>query len=135
MPYNARQPVNYAALKHLHVAAVAISYALFFVRGVWMMRGSPMLQRKWVRVLPHVNDTVLLVAGVSLAVMISQYPFAAGWLTAKVLALAAYIVVGSLAIRRGRTRRARIFAWVAGQLVFAYIVLVAVAKSPLPWIR
>ena len=127
--------MTYAALKHLHVATVAISYALFVVRGVWMMRGSPMLQRKWVRVLPHVNDTVLLLAGVSLAVMISQYPFAAGWLTAKVLALIVYIGLGMVAIRRGRTRGVRIAAWIAGQLVFAYIVLVAVTKSPLPWIR
>ncbi|HSO07077.1 MAG TPA: SirB2 family protein, partial [Pelomicrobium sp.] len=128
MPYNPRQPMTYAALKHLHVATVAISYALFVVRGVWMMRGSPMLQRKWVRVLPHVNDTVLLLAGVSLAVMISQYPFAAGWLTAKVLALIVYIGLGMVAIRRGRTRGVRIAAWIAGQLVFAYIVLVAVTK-------
>ncbi len=124
--------MTYAALKHLHLTTVAISYALFFVRGVWMMRGSPMLQRKWVRVLPHVNDTVLLAAGVTLAAIIAQYPFVAGWLTAKVLALVVYIVVGSVAIRRGKTRGARIFAWVAGQLVFAYIVLVAVTKHANP---
>jgi uncharacterized membrane protein SirB2 len=127
--------MSYAALKHLHVSTVAISYALFFVRGVWMMRGSPMPQRRWVKVLPHVNDTVLLLAGVSLAVMISHYPLAAGWLTAKVLALVVYIGLGMVAIRRGRTRGVRIGAWVAGQAVFAYIVLVAITKSPLPWIR
>lgn len=127
--------MTYAALKHLHVTTVLISYALFFLRGVWMMRGSPMLQRRWVKVLPHVNDTMLLAAGVSMAVMIAQYPFVAGWLTAKVVALILYIVIGSVAIKRGRTRGVRIGAWIAGQLVFAYIVLVAFTKSPLPWIR
>jgi uncharacterized membrane protein SirB2 len=125
--------MSYAALKHLHVTTVAISYALFLVRGAWMMRGSPMLQRRWVKVLPHVNDTVLLLAGVSLAVMIAQYPFVAGWLTAKVLALVAYIVIGSVAIRRGGTRGARIGAWIAGQAVFAYIVLVAFTKNANPF--
>lgn len=133
LPYNVRQSMSYAALKHLHVATVAISYALFFVRGIWMMRGSPLLQRRWVKVLPHVNDTVLLAAGVTLAVMIAQYPFVAGWLTAKVLALLAYIAIGSMAIRRGRTRGARIGAWIAGQLVFAYIVLVAFTKNANPF--
>lgn len=127
--------MTYAALKHLHVTTVLISYALFFLRGVWMMRGSPMLQRRWVKVLPHVNDTMLLVAGISLAAMIAQYPFVAGWLTAKVVALILYIVIGSVAIKRGRTRGVRIGAWIAGQAVFAYIVLVAFTKSPLPWIR
>lgn len=125
--------MTYAALKHLHVATVLISYALFFVRGVWMVRGSPMLQRQWVRVLPHVNDTVLLAAGIGTAVTIAQYPFAAGWLTAKVLALVAYIVIGSVAIKRGRTRGVRVGAWIAGQLVFAYIVLVAFTKNVNPF--
>ncbi|MFZ5558983.1 MAG: SirB2 family protein [Pseudomonadota bacterium] len=124
--------MTFTTLKHLHVTTVLISYALFFVRGVWMMRGSPLLQRKWVRVLPHVNDTVLLLAGVSLAVMISQYPFVAGWLTAKVVALILYIVIGSVAIKRGRTRGVRIGAWIAGQAVFAYIVLVAFTKNANP---
>jgi uncharacterized membrane protein SirB2 len=126
--------MSYAVLKHLHVAAVVVSYALFVLRGVWMIRGSPMLRRNWVRIVPHVNDTVLLAAGITLAVMIAQYPFVAGWLTAKVVALLLYIGLGMVALRFGRTRRIRIAAWIAGQAVFAYIVVVAVTKNPDPLI-
>ncbi len=114
------------------MSCAAISYALFFVRGFWMMRESPLLGARWVRVLPHVVDTVLLASALSMAFMLRQYPFVAGWLTAKVLALCAYIVLGVIALRRGRTRATRIAAWLAAQGVFAYIVAVALTRSAFP---
>ena len=51
---------------------------------------------------------VLLVSAIALAAITAQYPFVQPWLTAKVLALLAYILLGTVAIRRGRTRRGRI---------------------------
>lgn len=115
------------------MTCVAASYALFCVRGVWMMHGSALLQRAWVRVVPHVVDTVLLASAVALAVMSRQYPLVNGWLTAKVAGLLIYIGLGTVALRRGKTRRARIVAWVAAQAVFFYIVAVALTRQPLPW--
>jgi uncharacterized membrane protein SirB2 len=122
--------MEYLALKQIHVACVALSYAGFFARGLWMIRGSAMLQRRWVKVLPHVNDTLLLAAAIALAVMLRQYPFVHGWLTAKTLALVAYIVLGSMALRPGRPKSARVAAWIAAQAVFLYIVAVALTKNP-----
>jgi len=123
--------MDYLTLKTVHVGSVAASYLLFFVRGVWMMRGSPLLGERWVRVVPHVVDTVLLASAIALAVMSRQYPFQAGWLTAKVLGLILYIALGTIALKRGRTRRVQIAAWVAAQMVFAYIVAVAVTRNAL----
>lgn len=125
--------MDYLTLKALHVACVATSYALFLLRGLWMVFRPEWLQRRWVRVLPHVVDTVLLGSAVAMALMIRQYPFVAGWLTAKLLALLIYIVLGSIALKRGRTRRQRIAAWFAAQAVFFYIVAVALTRNPLPW--
>jgi len=124
--------MSYLAVKHVHVAAVALSFALFFIRGIWMMLDSPLLARRWVRILPHVNDTVLLVAGLTAAFMIRQYPFLDAWLTAKVLGLIAYIVLGTLGLKRARTKAARIGFWLAALGAFGYIVGVAVTKSPSP---
>lgn len=93
----------YTALKYLHVACVVLSGAGFVLRGIWMMRGSPVLPRRWVRVLPHVLDTVLLASAIALAVMVGQYPLVSGWLTAKVFGLIAYIVLGTIALKRGPT--------------------------------
>jgi len=122
----------YFALKDLHVATVALSYLLFFVRGVWMLADSPLLARRWVKVVPHVNDTILLAAAIWLTTVIQQYPGTHGWLTAKVAGLIAYILIGTVAIRRGRTKRVRLAAWIAAQAVFFYIVAVALTRDVLP---
>lgn len=109
-----------------------VSYVLFFVRGVWMMRSPTWLQRRWVQIVPHVVDTLLLLSAIAMALMIRQYPFVAPWLTAKLLALLVYIGLGTIALKRGKSRGTRIAAWVAAQLVFFYIVAVALTRSALP---
>ena len=123
----------FSMLKYVHVAAVIASFALFFLRGLWMMAASGKLAARWVRVVPHFIDTVLLVSAIALAAITAQYPFVQPWLTAKVLALLAYILLGTVAIRRGRTRRVRIVAWILALTVFGYMVAVARARVPFPW--
>ena len=123
--------MDYLTLKTIHVGSVIASYALFFVRGVWMIRSSPKLGERWVRIVPHAVDTVLLASALMMAVMIRQYPFEANWLTAKVIGLAIYIALGMTALRFGKARSTRMIAWVAAQIVFLYIVSVAVTRDPL----
>ena len=125
--------MDYTTLKALHVASVMTSYTLFFVRGIWMIGDSPRLSARWVKVTPHVVDTVLLASAIAMALVIRQYPFVAGWITAKVLALVLYIALGAYALKRGRTKAVRVGAWIAAQCVFAYIVAVALTKDPLPF--
>lgn len=124
--------MSYFALKHLHITCVALSGLGFLWRGGLMMAGSSKLQALPARVLPHVVDTLLLTSAIALAWQSSQYPFVQGWLTAKLLGLIAYIGLGTMALKRGRTPaiRARFFA--AALLVFGYIVAVAVTKTPVP---
>jgi uncharacterized membrane protein SirB2 len=125
--------MDYLSFKLTHVGCVAISYLLFVVRGVWMMRCSPWLQRSWVRIVPHVVDTLLLASAVAMALSIRQYPFVTPWLTAKLLAMLVYIGMGTIALKGDKTFRTRIVAWIAAQMVFFYIVAVALTRSPLPW--
>jgi uncharacterized membrane protein SirB2 len=82
------------------------------------------------RVLPHVVDTVLLASAIALALLLHQYPFVDGWLTAKLLALAAYIVLGSIALKRGPTRAIRAVAWIGALVALAYIIAVARVHDP-----
>jgi len=125
--------MDYPTLKALHVGCVVLSYALFVLRGLWMLRLPQMLQQRWLRIVPHAVDTVLLGSAIGMAVTIRQYPFFAGWLTAKLMALLLYIVLGSIALKRGRTLKQRAAAWLAAQAVFLYIVAVALTRNPLPW--
>lgn len=116
-------------LKLTHVVSVVLSGTGFIARGALMLRGSPLLQARFVRVAPHVVDTVLLASAVWLAWLMRLSPFD-GWIAAKVLGLVAYVVLGTVALKRGRTRRVRAVAFAAALATFAYIVTVAVTHDP-----
>ncbi len=117
--------MNYPEIKFLHICCAAVSYALFLLRGIWMMRASEMLQRRWVRTLPHAIDTLLLTSAIALTLTIHQYPLVDNWLSAKVLALLFYIGLGSVALKYGKSLKIRIAAWLTAQAVFAFIVFIA----------
>lgn len=123
--------MTYLMLRNLHVSCVVLSGAGFLLRGLWMFAASPMLNRRWVRVFPHVVDTTLLGSAVALAVISGQYPLAQNWLTAKVIALLCYILCGTMALKRGRSQAVRSAFFVAALAVFAYIVSAAMTRSPL----
>jgi uncharacterized membrane protein SirB2 len=123
--------MNYFALKHLHVTLAALSGLLFLIRGFWMLSGSARLQQRWVNIAPHVVDTLLLASAIGLAVWSSQYPGQSAWLTGKVGGLLAYIGLGVVALKRGRTPQIRAAAFAAALVCFAYIVAVAITKNPL----
>ena len=125
--------MNLLLVKNIHITCVASSYTLFFLRGVWLIRGASIMRRRWVKVVPHIVDTTLLASAITLAIGIRQYPGVDAWLTAKVVGLLFYIGLGMMAFRFGKTMRARISAWVAAQLVFFYIVAVALTHNPLPF--
>lgn len=123
--------IDYLVLKHVHVTSVVISYMLFLLRGIWMLRVSSLLQQRWVKITPHINDTILLLSAIALAVLTHRNPLVEHWLAAKIISLFIYIVLGYTAFKLAKTRRAKITAWILAQIVFAYIVLVALTKNPL----
>lgn len=123
--------MSYSVLKMIHIGSVIISFTLFFLRGVWLIQNSENLRQRWVKILPHVIDTLLLGSAIALAVAIQQNPLDNAWLTAKVTGLIVYIGLGFIAMRLGKTRKVKIAAWAAAQGVFGYIVLVALTKNPL----
>ena len=128
---------SYLIVQSLHVGCAALSVSGFAARGALMLADSPLLQNRFVRVAPHVVDTVLLLSAVWLAWALGQVPFVHGWITAKVLALLAYIFLGSVALRRGRTKAVRAAAFVGALATAGYIVSVAVTRDPrgpLAWI-
>jgi uncharacterized membrane protein SirB2 len=122
--------MTYTLLKTIHIASAAVSYVLFVLRGIWRFSGSPIAAQRWTRVVPHVNDTVLLLAAVAMAAQIARYPGYHAFLAAKVGGLVIYVALGMAAFRWTSTRRARLAAWLAAQAVFFYIVAVAITKSP-----
>lgn len=119
----------YSAVKHFHVTCVVLSIGGFVLRGVLMLADSPLRHARWLRIAPHVNDTLLLGSALALTVIVGHYPFVDAWLTAKVFGLMAYIVLGSVALKAGRTRAQRMRAWLAAIAVFGYVASVALTKD------
>ena len=123
--------MTYLLLKHLHMTLAAVSGSLFLLRGLWMLADSPMRQRAWVRRMPHLVDSLLLATAIILAWWSQQSPIGNPWLMAKVAALIAYILLGSLALKYGKTRPVRGAAFIGALACFGYIVATAITKNPL----
>jgi len=123
--------VDYAALKSIHVTAVAVSGAGFVARGIGSLSGAGWVRSRAARTLPHLVDTLLLASAVALAWTLRLSPLSTPWLATKIACLVAYVALGSIALRRGPTPAIRAGAWIAALAVFGHIVAVAVTKQPL----
>jgi uncharacterized membrane protein SirB2 len=120
----------YPDIRLVHIVAVLASGSLFLVRGLASNLGATWAMAAPLRYLSYTIDTVLLTAALMLATILHQYPFVHGWLTVKVVLLVVYIVLGSIALKRGRTRATRLGCWLAALLVYGFIISVARAHHP-----
>lgn len=121
----------YIPLLTTHVTCAILSISLFITRGGLKLAQGDVPDRFVFKVVPHVIDTVLLLSAIGLTVVIGQYPFVNSWLTVKLFALIAYIILGSVALKRARGRPATTISLVAATLLFGYIVSVAWYHDPL----
>ncbi len=122
----------YEIVKIIHVGCATLTLVSFSLRGVWMLYWPAMLKRVAVRIVPHVIDAVLLASAIVLMIQTQQYPPAQTWLTAKIAAVVIYIVLGSVALKRGSTRAIRVSAWLAALATYGYIVAVALTRDAFP---
>ena len=124
----------YILLKQIHIVCAIFTISGFTLRGVWMLMDSPLLAHKLTRIVPHVVDTLFLLSGIFMLVVAGLNPFGQPWLVAKFVALIAYIVLGTIAIRRGPTKNVRAIAFVSAISVFAYVIGVGMSRSPASWL-
>lgn len=117
----------YSAFKHLHLLTVTLSLALFLLRSTWRFTTPEKLHARWIKILPHANDTVLLTAAIGMLFAGGLNPLDNPWLIGKILLLLAYIGLGSIALKRGNKT-----AFVAALACFGWIVFMAVSKQILP---
>lgn len=122
--------MDYSTVRSIHLSCVAASITLFMLRGTLQLASVNWRQWRWLRIVPHVNDTVLLAAAITLSVMSGQYPLAQAWLTAKVMALVVYVAAGSMALRPDLSAARRRNAFALALVTVAYMVGVAWTRSP-----
>ena len=121
----------YEGLKHFHLLTIAISATLLSVRFAMMMANSQLLEKKFFKVFPHINDTCLLLSGIGLIFITGFIPFtpAAPWLTEKITCVLAYIALGFFALKLGKNKLLRTFSFFGALGWLAMAGKVAVTKT------
>ncbi|MBJ2128838.1 SirB2 family protein [Alteromonas sp. IB21] len=121
----------YMMAKHLHLTAVGLSILFFIFRFIWSQLDANALSKKWVKILPHIIDTVLLGSAVWLCIILSQYPFVNAWITFKLIGVILYIVFGLFALKKAKTTLSKWAFFIAAIGVLMATAMVAVTKQPL----
>lgn len=121
----------YMMAKHLHLTAVAISALLFIFRFVMLQASPDFLKAKWIKIVPHVVDTVLLTSALWMCSLLGQWPFVTDWLTFKFVGLLMYILLGMFALKWGRTALMRWAGFVGAIVWLLLIAKVAITKQPI----
>lgn len=122
--------MSFILLKYIHIVSVAVSFALFFVRGLWIIRSYPHIEERWTRILPHVVDTVLLISAVWMLMSLPGKGWPGDWLTLKLLLIVLYVALAQYVFRAARGTVIRILLWAVALLAFLFVTTVAVLKDP-----
>jgi uncharacterized membrane protein SirB2 len=125
----------YLPIKYSHTSLAMLSLLGFMIRGWWAIRGAALLQQRWVRIAPHLIDTLLLISAILLMIILRQHPGNQDWIAAKLIALVIYIGFGTLAIKRAPTPTSKAFFFGLAIMTFVYILGVAIAHDPASWLE
>jgi uncharacterized membrane protein SirB2 len=113
-------------IKMIHLTFILLSI-FSFVGRVFLAQNRPeMLEIKWIKIGPHIVNTILLISGFTLVFQGQWLSGEYGWIVAKLIALLGYVGLGLVAIKSEGILRWQAFA---GALAcFIYIGIVAVSK-------
>jgi len=121
----------YLFAKHLHLTAVVISILFFIIRFIWLTRSSDMLQKKWVKIVPHVVDTVLLGSAIALCFILAFNPLEQSWLLQKIVLVVIYILIGFWTLKKAQTLSLKWLGFSLAIACLAFVGKMAVSKQAL----
>jgi len=121
--------MNFLLLKYIHILSIAASFALLFIRGVWLLQSYPPAQERWVKILPHIVDAVLLLSALGML-----YVHAASgkgdWMSAKLVLIVIYVTALVFLAKIARNLVQKLAAWLVASLVFLFITSISVLHDP-----
>ena len=120
---------HYLLIRQLHILTAALSVTLFTIRFLLLVRSPTWQPNRWLKVLPHVNDSLLLILAILLCIIIQQAPLLTPWLTEKVAAVILYILAGMFALKWSKTRLSKIIWFIIAIFMFAYAANIAINKG------
>ena len=123
----------YLIFKHSHLMLVLLSVCFLVIRVIGVSVNAQWVNKKLIKVAPHIIDTILLASAIGLMVILSQYPVVNAWLSAKVVALVAYVALGTMALKGQKSALQRFGFLALALLCIGYMASVALSKNPMPW--
>ena len=120
---------HYLLIRQLHILTATLSVTLFTSRFLLLIRSLAWQPKRWLKVVPHVNDTLLLIFAILLCIIIQQAPLITPWLTEKVAAVILYILAGMFALKWSKTRLGKIIWFMIALFMFAYAANIAINKG------
>jgi uncharacterized membrane protein SirB2 len=124
----------YLIIKNIHITFATLTIIGFLLRAYWQMSGSNLYKNRATKIVPHAIDALFLATGIWLIMMLDMNPLQHPWLLAKFAAIFAYVGLGMVAFRFGRTPRIRLLAFIGALMAFAFVVGAALLKSPMSWL-
>ncbi|AUX72559.1 SirB2 family protein [Erwinia pyrifoliae] len=125
---------GYIPLNNLCLLTVAITLLMFVLRCYWLQTPATLLQKRWERIVPHLNDTLLPIAGGLLVMMTHFYPFSVqgNWLTEKPFGVIICLVLSFIALGgRPRAQKVRWRAFIVALVALLAVIRLATTKMPL----
>lgn len=120
----------YMAFKHLHLTLAALTILLFIVRAGFVIVWPAGIRKRWMKVLAHGVDGLLILSAIALLVVMNMNPIHVGWVLAKIIALLAYIGFAIYAFKIANTLPSRLLGVLLAGAALAYIAMVAVRRTP-----
>lgn len=118
----------YPAIKHLHMLLAVISILFFLSKSGLRFANSPLLNNKPIKIVPHVNNGLLILCGILLTVIAGFNPVTNLWLLVKLVLLLGYIACGVFVIKWNGGNALRAVGVLFGLACFAGMGVLAVAK-------
>ena len=122
--------MSFLLIKYVHITSVAASFALFFVRGFWVMRSYPQPQEPWVRILPHLVDGLLVASAIGVFILSPQKGWPGDWLTVKLALIVLYVGMAQYLFHVARAIVIKALVWLLALLVFLFVTTIAVLHDP-----
>ena len=123
--------MTYLILKYIHILCVAASFALFFIRGIWVIRAYPSAQEPWAKAFPHFIDALLVASAIGMLYVSFSTAWGGSWMIVKLVLVLIYAVLVSYVLHVAKTKLSRIAFWSIALLLFLVITSIAVLHHPL----
>ncbi|OGA16994.1 MAG: hypothetical protein A3H32_18650 [Betaproteobacteria bacterium RIFCSPLOWO2_02_FULL_63_19] len=118
-------------IKYVHIVAIAVAFALFFVKGIWVLQSYPDSQERWARAVPNIAYAVVAVSAVLMLLESPLKGWPGNWLTVKLVLVAVFAVLSVYLFRVARATIVKMLVWILALGVFLFVTTIAVLRDPI----